>query len=237
MTGIPKVQHYVPRFLLRNHASGKKDQLWAFDKQTRREFRSAVKNLAAESRFYDFETPIGVASLEDALSRVESRARAIVQGLCRSRLVAGLSEHDRISLSLFLATQFLRTQAPREFQRDLLEALRYRFKDEQVGGELKRMLEDADEESHKTVALQVLASAPKYIPFFMDKFWILLEAGASDPFFLSDNPVALANQRDFKPMGNLGLGVPGIEIYLPIAPNLTLGMLCQRNWRANDWGG
>ncbi len=35
-----------------------------------------------------------------------------------------------------------------------------------------------------------------------------------------------ANQTDTGPYGNLGLDVKGIEIYLPITPDLTLGFWC-----------
>jgi hypothetical protein len=43
-----------------------------------------------------------------------------------------------------------------------------------------------------------------------------------DPFFVSDNPIAMHNENDLRPYGNIGLGVPGIEIYFPITPTLTL---------------
>ncbi len=38
--------------------------------------------------------------------------------------------------------------------------------------------------------------------------------------------VALANQNDTSPYGNLGLEVKGIEIYLPIAPDLAIAFWC-----------
>jgi hypothetical protein len=50
-SSVAKVQHYVPRFLLRNFGTGKKDKLYVFDKQTERIFTTNVKNIAAESRF------------------------------------------------------------------------------------------------------------------------------------------------------------------------------------------
>lgn len=50
-TGNAKVQHYVPRFLLKNFGAGKKHKLHAFDKQTEQAFPTNVKNVAAESRF------------------------------------------------------------------------------------------------------------------------------------------------------------------------------------------
>jgi hypothetical protein len=51
---IAKVQHYVPQFLLKHFGTGKKDKIAVFNKQTDRVFATNVRNVAAESRFYDF---------------------------------------------------------------------------------------------------------------------------------------------------------------------------------------
>jgi Protein of unknown function (DUF4238) len=68
----------------------------------------------------------------------------------------------------------------------------------------------------------MLRAATEFAPHFANKVCLLLETRMSDPFFVSDNPIALHNQNDFGPYGNLGLAVPGIEIYFPITPTLTL---------------
>jgi len=68
----------------------------------------------------------------------------------------------------------------------------------------------------------MLRAAKELAPHFANKLCLLLETSMSDPFFLSDNPIALHNQNDFRPYGNLGLAVTGIEIYFPITPALTL---------------
>src|SRR5437867_1963888 len=47
----------------------------------------------------------------------------------------------------------------------------------------------------------------------------LAEAAPGRGFYLGDNPVCLHNARTFGPYGNLGLAVPGIEIYLPLSSN------------------
>ena len=63
---IAKVQHYVPQFLLRKFGNGKKDQLWAYDKTSDRAFLTNAKNVASESRFYDFEVAGEPITLEPA---------------------------------------------------------------------------------------------------------------------------------------------------------------------------
>jgi len=60
----------------------------------------------------------------------------------------------------------------------------------------------------------------------VDKRWLLFETDAQHPFWLSDNPVVLHNDEDLGPRGNIGLAVPGIQVYLPVSPTLLLGLLC-----------
>lgn len=61
---------------------------------------------------------------------------------------------------------------------------------------------------------------------FVEKTWILLRTDRTRPFLIGDNPITLQNQRDFGPRGNLGLAVPGIEIYVPLSPSLALAFWC-----------
>jgi hypothetical protein len=58
------------------------------------------------------------------------------------------------------------------------------------------------------------------------KTMLLIAAAPRETFLLGDTPVTLANQTDADLQGNLGLEVEGIEIYLPIAPDLTLAFWC-----------
>ncbi|HGW1730948.1 TPA: DUF4238 domain-containing protein, partial [Klebsiella pneumoniae] len=56
--------------------------------------------------------------------------------------------------------------------------------------------------------------------------WYLLETRPEHPFYVSDNPVVLENRNDFGVYGNIGLAVPGIQIYLPLSSTLMLAMYC-----------
>jgi hypothetical protein len=50
--------------------------------------------------------------------------------------------------------------------------------------------------------------------------FIVTKNNAKVPFWTSDNPVALQNEYDQAPFGNLGIAPKGIEIWIPIIPNL-----------------
>ena len=50
----PKLHHYLPQFILREFAAPN-GRVYVFDKQLSRSFPSNPENLAAESRFYNFQ--------------------------------------------------------------------------------------------------------------------------------------------------------------------------------------
>jgi hypothetical protein len=76
------------------------------------------------------------------------------------------------------------------------------------------------------MALNALGRVPEMVPLFYEKAWVLFEGPASESLYIGDNPVTLHNDQHFGFIGNLGLGVLGIETYLPLSPRLSLGLFC-----------
>lgn len=225
MSSIPKVQHYVPQFVLRNHCKGRKDHLWTFDKQQLKVFQSNIRNLASASRFYDSESADGRVSLEPTLGVIESAAKPLIAELLKRRRLDVWSAADREKIALFLAVQHLRTQAMRDMQLDMDNALRARLANESMTDEFRRWLGEPSKDENKKIMLDLLADAHGFAPHFYDKVWFLLSSESSATFFIGDHPIALNNQRRDELRGTLGLAVPGIEIYFPVSPTLTLGLL------------
>ena len=84
-----------------------------------------------------------------------------------------------------------------------------------------------DENELKLQATVLLSqSIQEHAANLRDKDAILLKTDLDHPFWISDNPVTMHNDNDFGPYGNIGLRVPGIQVYLPISPNITLGVWC-----------
>lgn len=106
MTGIAKVQHYVPQFLLRKFGNGKKDQLHVFDKHTIRSFRTNAKNVASESRFYDFRIDNEDATLEPMLAELEGVTKPLLGRIIEKDSVSVITDAERELLSTFFAIQF-----------------------------------------------------------------------------------------------------------------------------------
>ncbi len=79
---------------------------------------------------------------------------------------------------------------------------------------------------------EYLQSIPQFtrdfLPHLLDKDLLLYRTDPSRPFCISDHPVTLNNTFNTGDglRGTLGLGVHGIEIYLPISDELTLAYMC-----------
>lgn len=226
-----KIQHYVPKFLLRNFGLGKKDQVWVFDKQLGRSFKTNAKNIASESRFYDFEIDGTEHSLESVLSYVETRTKPVIEKMLSNDSTASLGAEERGTLAAFLSIQFLRTRAFRAQWADFPLLLRRKFEAMKLevapGSQAEELIRSPSENQIKIDSARMLLKAPEdYGAHFLDKHWFLARTTPAHPFWIGDNPIALQNQTDMTPYGNLGLGVQGIEIYLPLSSTRALGMWC-----------
>ncbi|MGA3715913.1 DUF4238 domain-containing protein, partial [Escherichia coli] len=78
----------------------------------------------------------------------------------------------------------------------------------------------------RDIFLRQLVQQVSHIKHLLSKDWYLLETRPEHPFYVSDNPVVLENRNDFGVYGNIGLAVPGIQIYLPLSSTLMLAMYC-----------
>lgn len=229
--GIAKVQHYVPQFLLRQFGTGKKDQVHVFDKVTGRTFATNAKNVASESRFYDFQLDEAKLTIEPALSKLESTAKPLLERIANEDTVAGFSPMERAQLCGFFAVQFTRTKNYRERYKSLSDMMLERVKamspSEEAFTEFAKGVPEADENHLKLITAESVISAPReFGPLFNNKTWHVLTTTAKRPFLLGDNPITLQNATDMRPYGNLGLAVKGIEIYFPLTPTRALAMWC-----------
>ncbi|QPF76186.1 DUF4238 domain-containing protein [Roseateles sp. DAIF2] len=228
---IAKVQHYVPQFLLRNFGNGKKDQVWVYDKSSARAFPSNTKNVASESRFYDFEYQGQTISLEPWLSQLEGNAQSVIRSILEADSLATLTNEQRQILAAFLAVQLTRTKTFREqwdaLPRLLREHLQRNGDQVAAGSQAEELIRDIPPNDLKEQAARVIYKAPEtYASQFLNKDWVLAATTRKAPFLLSDNPLTRQNMVDRPGRGNLGLALPGIEIYFPLSPTRALAMWC-----------
>ena len=110
----PRLQHYVPQFLLRNFTD-EKGQLHVFDKLSERIFTLSPRGIAAEAGFYDFMDDAGKPhTAEHFLGSMEAKVSAIIAGILDKQSLSHLTDDDRVHLSLFAAVQQLRAKAVRQ---------------------------------------------------------------------------------------------------------------------------
>lgn len=228
---IAKVQHYVPQFLLKNFGRGKKDQLWVFDKASGRSFFTNAKNVASESRFYDFEVDGKTVSLEPILTKIESAAKHVIQKILNEDTLGSLNEEERAQMAVFCSIQMARTRNFREqwlaFPRMLRKELEKHGDQVESGSQAEQLIQDLTENDVKAETGRFILGAPgMFAEHFASKHWVLAATTPKHPFQISDNPLTRQNMIERPFHGNLGLTVPGIEIYLPLAPTRALAMWC-----------
>lgn len=214
--------------LLRNFAVSKSEQVYAFDKQTNHIIRTNIRNIATERNFYDLVFEGRRRSLEPALGRLETITADALKKVIVAKSLGVLSAEERTWLGFFVAAQHVRVRAFREMSKALDEQLTAKVLE--IGGDPKSVegwRPFTDEQDLTNFATSFLAEAiPDFSRIMNSKIWLLMETNKSDPFWISDNPVTMHNNRDFGPYGNIGLAVTGIQIHLPISPTLTIALWC-----------
>jgi hypothetical protein len=215
---LPKMQHYVPRFVLSRFASAS-GTLRGFDKSSDKEFSVSVDDAAAEKGFYNFAIGGKGLSMERTLASLEDLAAPVIRRVVDERCLAHLSEADRTTLGLFLAVQFLRGKQLRQFFSDVAERVRKIAGDRDVPGL-------TDENNRAAAIVGMLAQAERLLPVILVRRWALIEPQRGQSFLIGDQPVALFNDEPKPgPYGNLGFAIPTVQVYAPLAKDLTLWLV------------
>ncbi|MBJ9201384.1 DUF4238 domain-containing protein [Citrobacter freundii] len=223
-------QHTVPRFLLRHFstpARGKRLRLYAFDKAAGRAYATTPDDATVRNTFYNLDDHPERPSLEPLLGIYEHEAAPVIADLLRHKDIRELTQDDRYKLAVFVAVQRARTFGELARISGMISVLVNKMvaigATEEQAGETLGISPEGD---HRDVFLRQLVQQVSHIDHLLNKDWFLLETKPEHPFFVSDNPVVLENSNDFGPYGNIGLAVPGIQIYLPLSSTLMLAIYC-----------
>lgn len=172
-------------------------------------------------------------SAEDWLSSIETNVGSVIKNIINKNSLTGLTHLDKFLLCYFVATQILRTMQQRQHMADIIthmkEKLKY-FYNPSCGLTLDEFLERETEKNfllnQKLLTIEVFKECTlDYAICLIAKKMQLFRSPANIPFYISDHPVIFHNSRNFEPYGNIGLAVPGIEIYMPISSHLCLGFI------------
>ena len=228
MSNVPKKQHYVPQFLLKNWSQGNKKRIFVFDKKSNKSFSSSIKNIAHENNFYE-DVIFGYENnTEIKLSELESDAAPIIYKIISEGTIKNLTDSEHKLLCLFSAVQMLRTNNTREFLEGFNEIISERIQDWGFDPDTEvENFSNMSKEEVKSSSISMLNSLPiELVGNFIDKELTLLKAPTNCSFYISDHPIIKHNHFPRENRGNLGVGLYGIEIYLPISPQYCLSFLC-----------
>jgi hypothetical protein len=224
-TKIPKIQHYVPKFILRNFTE-RKNQIWVFDKQNNRKFKTNIKNVASESGFYDLELLDHKVTLETSIAKFESKCSGIIKNIVRNESLANVTDKDKLALSRFLALQLVRTMQYRNHLKSMTEEFAKTIREKGWNPKNLEGFKELTNEEAKFEHMRSVYQVNVFLPYFYNKVWVLQKTIRKHTFWISDNPISFQNMNDYRILGNIGLNVKGIEIYFPLTKNLSLGLWC-----------
>jgi len=207
-------QHYVPQFYLRNFGN----QLFCYDKKTGKQINTTPKNIAVKSDFYggDFHN---IPSLEKELSKIENRHSISIQKLIEKKNYYSLEHKDKINICEFLGLQYLRTDQQRNDARSMSNTLVNSIFEPIIPPELKISVSE-----NWLIGLQLesIKDFRKFAVLFFNMKFMIMENNSNIPYWTSDNPISKQNEYDQAPFGNMGITNSGIEIHLPLTPQLCI---------------
>jgi len=213
-----KKQHFIPQFLLKNFASGKKNKtkIWCFDKKRGCSYVCSVRDAAHENKFYE-STNLDEETIEaENLTRFADNlsAPAVRDVLSNKRLDLDGEQVGR--LSYLISAQMVRVPNERNSLVYMHKKMMEKWgPDIRFQGDERPLSAYSPEDS-------------KFSSILQTKIWFLLLAPANSAFTLSDNPVVRHNYLDYGPRGSLGIAQDGIDIYLPISAEFALQCICPK---------
>lgn len=229
-----KNQHYVPRLLLRKFSADpvvERDRRFIslyILKAGRRVNQASISNECSDDYFYGTD-----GRLETALGLEEAKISRLIKDLSPEAL-DNLTGEDLHQFRMFAHWQRARTQAMVNQLNNQADALIKTLAREQVAHQpdLEISSEDIDQVKVTLTHPQLLAmsGASKTIPFVCDLAVKFIQAPPTVEFILSDHPTVACNQFVENNQylsgrnGWTGMAIKGLQMFLPLSPELTLAL-------------
>lgn len=216
-------QHYVPQFLLRNFC--RKEQVHIFELGTQKIFRTNIRNIMAERDYNVTSLQNGYfIDFENRFTYIESLAGPVITKIIETEDVTALSADDLAKIHIFVVAQNLRSKVNRVNFEHLNKYIKGNFQGISTN-DFPEFFTDAEYEKYCQLKM-ITENLTEFAKPMLPKYILLLKKDCPGSIYISDTPVVLHNSKDFGPYGNIGIGVPHIEIYLPISPELVIAFVC-----------
>ncbi len=237
-----KRQHYVPRCYL-GRFSKDGQNVWAFDKFSRKRFQAGVMGVAQESGFYDLPPAVleqvgagqdGDSQLaEKALAHIEGGLHQAIQQLIEEASAGRMQDETRRQVALHAVVQWLRTREQREAlfegHQKLLQAV--------ADAICKRNFPDLPADKYPRVVCErdnlpavhvgYLFSEDHVVELathLMGHIWVLGVNETIQPFYTSDHPLVKKAHVHHPGRSFAGIRSPGVEVAFPLSSRHILVM-------------
>lgn len=227
----PKAQHYVPQLYLRNFAIKRRKQffIYCYEKSAGKSFKTNIKNIAQETKFYDFNDDKGEQkSIEGFLSDMEATSQAALEVVC-SEPSANTVSANKIVLANFIAYQMYRTTVFRAQHQDILRGANARLQNKGVGFPVP-----TENELKQYQAVFIIKNTSIFASILLEMKWILNLNQTGKPYWTSDHPVFRYNPHKSKFVSNMGLTSKGIQIHFPLSPYLALTICDPKEYASTE---
>lgn len=218
-----KKHHFVPRSLLRRFSvDGAGDQIWVLDKSSGKSFSTSLMNAGSQNDFNKLQTADGEWNFESVFDENDGDLAKLGNIIAERRSVAGLSRDFRRRLADVVAVQILRTPIARSTLQALARDLVRTVAEAGLLNDPDSIPLSTDNDARRST-LTMMSDRAAWRAGLQMKDLVLFEPSGPARFWISDHPVVRYNPA---PNGDTSLQARGVEIYLPLASDLMLGLLC-----------
>lgn len=218
-----KKQHFVPQFYLK-YFSSNKISLSVWDKESKKQYSSNVKDIATSNFFYDHEGLDSLSNsqtIEKYLGLHESE-HSLVYNKMISNLNIGNSNvcllEIRAILSEFIALQLFRTPTGLRIIEDLNFILNSQLKEK--GWQNKEWDEFHKNFNAKDQFNFGLINLHEKALVIFSKIWVVWKAHEETKFITSDSPIS----------NNIEQIENGFELFFPLSPDFGLSLFDRKKY-------
>lgn len=213
-----KRQHFVPRFYLKNFSIGSAGKSIGIFNINSKKFipNGSLREQAYKDYFYGKD---GV--VENLLEKFEAPASVVIRGIIRDQNYPAWESQDRFQLLIFATFLHSRTEYAADEYNEQTDQMIKTLYPKGANPEDRLAAEISNPPSHA----ETIRSTMLCTPIASDLDYKIVINDTSVPFITSDNPSVYYNRflEGRKAHGsNVGLGVKGLQIFLPISPNHLL---------------
>lgn len=224
MSRPSKKHHFVPQAQLRHFAAdAKRRSIFVFDKRDGRSFSAAIRDAGAENDFNTVAVGGSKWNFEDLFQEVDARSARLVAEIVSRRSLAWLTLDDRLALADLFATQLLRTHLSRTTPKHLARQLRGLVRDMGYDPDQDPALAMPSEAALRLGAARMFLERGDHASSLLRLVPALFAPSGGARLIISDHPVSRTNAF---PYGDVGLTSHGVIVGLPIAPDLSLNLIC-----------